>query len=62
MGISAGADRVNYPCQSLIPFAVVGSESSVIIDGKTVRGRKSRYGVVNVENENHCEFVFLRSE
>lgn len=48
--------------QSLIPFAVVGSERSVIIDGKTVRGRKNRYGVVNVENENHCEFVFLRSE
>lgn len=47
--------------QSLIPFAVVGSERNIIIDGKTVRGRKNRYGVVNVENENHCEFVLLRN-
>jgi len=33
----------------------------VVIDGKAVRGRKNRYGVVNVENENHCEFVYLRN-
>jgi septin family protein len=47
--------------QSIIPFAVVGSESNVIIDGKSVRGRKNRWGVVNVENENHCEFMHLRN-
>lgn len=45
----------------MIPFAVVGSERSVIIDGKSVRGRKNRWGVVNVENEKHCEFVYLRN-
>lgn len=45
----------------MIPFAVVGSERSVIIDGKSVRGRKNRWGVVNVEDENHCEFVYLRN-
>lgn len=52
----------NFRCfQSLIPFAVIGSERNVIIDGKAVRGRKNRYGVINVENENHCEFVYLRN-
>lgn len=53
--------ELNDRIRSLIPFAVVGSEKNIIIDGKTVRGRKNRYGVINVENENHCEFVFLRN-
>ena len=33
----------------------------MIIDGKSVRGRKNRWGVVNVEDANHCEFVHLRN-
>lgn len=45
----------------MIPFSVVGSEREVIIDGKPVRGRKNRWGVVNVEDETHCEFVYLRN-
>ena len=45
----------------MIPFAVVGSELNVIIGGKSVRGRKNRWGVVNVEDETHCEFVSLRN-
>ena len=47
--------------QNVIPFAVVGSEASVIIDGKSVRGRKNRWGVINVENPAHCEFMHLRN-
>jgi len=47
--------------QAIIPFAIVGSERNVIIDGKPVRGRKNRWGVINVEDENHCEFVYLRN-
>lgn len=46
--------------QKIIPFAVVGSERNVIIKGKTVRGRKNRWGIINVEDETHCEFVYLR--
>ena len=49
------------PHQNYIPFAVVGSEREVIIDGKPVRGRKNRWGVINVEDETHCEFVYLRN-
>lgn len=45
----------------MLPFAVVGSERNVIIDGKPVRGRKNRWGVINVEDERHCEFVYLRN-
>lgn len=53
--------ELNERIRDLIPLAVVGSERTVVVDGKTVIGRKSRYGVVNVENENHCEFVYLRN-
>lgn len=52
---------LNARIREMIPFAVVGSQSNVIIDGKPVRGRKTRYGVVNVEDERHCEFVYLRN-
>lgn len=47
--------------QSLIPFAVVGSERNVIVDGKPVRGRKNKWGIINVENEQHCDFNYLRN-
>ncbi|KIJ69188.1 hypothetical protein HYDPIDRAFT_80824 [Hydnomerulius pinastri MD-312] len=53
--------QLNESIRSMIPFAVVGSERSVIIEGKSVRGRKNRWGVVNVEDENHCEFMHLRN-
>jgi len=44
-----------------MPFAVVGSEKNVTINGRQVRGRANRWGVINVEDENHCEFVYLRN-
>jgi septin 3/9/12 len=33
----------------------------VIIDGRSVRGRRNRWGVVNVEDSSHCEFMQLRN-
>jgi len=51
---------LNERIKQMIPFAIVGSEKNVVIDGKSVRGRRNRWGVINVENENHCEFVHLR--
>ncbi|KAF8252826.1 cell division/GTP binding protein [Wilcoxina mikolae CBS 423.85] len=52
---------LNAQIKNIIPFAVVGSEKSIIVDGKQVRGRQNRWGVINVENESHCEFVYLRN-
>ncbi|KAJ7811641.1 Septin-type guanine nucleotide-binding (G) domain-containing protein [Mycena olivaceomarginata] len=51
---------INEAIRAKVPFAIVGSETNVIIDGKSVRGRKNRWGVVNVENKEHCEFMDLR--
>ncbi|KAE8321035.1 cell division/GTP binding protein [Aspergillus sergii] len=47
--------------QDIIPFAVVGSERTIVVNGQQVRGRQNRWGVINVEDENHCEFVYLRN-
>ncbi|KAG8960473.1 cell division control protein [Tulasnella sp. 425] len=52
---------LNETIRNIIPFAVVGSERNVLIDGKPVRGRKNKWGVINVEDETHCEFVHLRN-
>ncbi|CAJ0869584.1 9265_t:CDS:2, partial [Entrophospora sp. SA101] len=38
---------LNERIKQTIPFAVVGSEKNVIIDGKSVHGRKNRWGVIN---------------
>lgn len=40
---------------------MVGSEKSIIVNGKQVRGRQNRWGVINIEDEEHCEFVYLRN-
>jgi len=53
--------QLNADIRSIIPFAVVGSANNLIIDGKSVRGRRNRWGVVNVEDVNHCEFMHLRN-
>lgn len=51
---------LNSSIQSLMPFAVVGSEKTMVVDGVPVRCRPTRSGIVNVENPEHCEFVYLR--
>jgi septin 7 len=46
---------------SKIPFAVVGSDNVVQTpDGRLVRGRAYPWGVIEVDNEDHCDFVKLR--
>ncbi|XP_035882536.1 septin-10 isoform X5 [Phyllostomus discolor] len=43
-----------------LPFAVVGSMDEVKIGNKMVKARQYPWGIVQVENENHCDFVKLR--
>lgn len=47
--------------QETIPFAVVGSNAIVEVNNKKVRGRMYPWGVVEVENMEHCDFVTLRN-
>ncbi|KEI40745.1 uncharacterized protein L969DRAFT_85967 [Mixia osmundae IAM 14324] len=51
----------NTEIMSKIPFAVVGSDQEVMgPDGKPVRGRQYPWGLIDVDNEDHCDFVKLR--
>ncbi|KAM0751589.1 putative cell division control protein CDC3 [Meredithblackwellia eburnea MCA 4105] len=44
-----------------IPFAIVGSDAIVATpDGRQVRGRNYPWGTIEVDNEDHCDFVKLR--
>ncbi|KAJ8787867.1 hypothetical protein J1605_005671 [Eschrichtius robustus] len=43
-----------------LPFAVVGSMDEVKVGNKMVKARQYPWGIVQVENENHCDFVKLR--
>ncbi|XP_014780244.1 septin-2 [Octopus bimaculoides] len=47
--------------QEAVPFAVVGSSESFEVNGKKVRGRRYPWGVVEVENPDHCDFIKLRT-
>ncbi len=47
--------------QEAVPFAVVGSSTVIEIRGRKVRGRMYPWGVVEVENPDHCDFIKLRT-
>ncbi|KAH2760824.1 hypothetical protein KXW10_000754 [Aspergillus fumigatus] len=51
----------NAELRGLMPFAIVGSEDFVEIDGRKVRARQYPWGVVEVENPRHSDFLAIRS-
>ncbi|KAJ6667442.1 hypothetical protein lerEdw1_016563 [Lerista edwardsae] len=52
--------KINATMNGHLPFAIVGSLEEVKIGNKTVKARQYPWGIVQVENENHCDFVKLR--
>ncbi|XP_057171642.1 septin-14 isoform X2 [Ursus arctos] len=52
--------QMNSSMNGQLPFAVVGSMDEVKVGKRMVRGRQYPWGVLQVENENHCDFVKLR--
>merc|ERR1712045_1104928 len=52
--------ETNKQMNGILPFAVVGSNDFVKVGNKMVRARQYPWGVVQVENENHCDFTKLR--
>nr|XP_039324285.1 septin-10-like [Saimiri boliviensis boliviensis] len=52
--------KINAAMNGQLPFAVVGSMDEVKVGNKMVKARQYPWGVVQVENENHCDFVKLR--
>lgn len=54
-------NKLNNLLKSKLPFAIVGSNTLIEVDGKTVRGRHYPWGLVNVDDLNHCDFMALRT-
>ncbi|CDQ72912.1 unnamed protein product [Oncorhynchus mykiss] len=52
--------KVNTTMNGHLPFAVVGSTEELMVGNKMVKARQYPWGVVQVENESHCDFVKLR--
>ncbi|OAJ36579.1 hypothetical protein, variant [Batrachochytrium dendrobatidis JEL423] len=41
-------------------YPTLGSDKEVEVAGKKIRGRKYPWGIIEVDNETHCDFVKLR--
>ncbi|XP_069747272.1 septin-11-like isoform X2 [Narcine bancroftii] len=52
--------KINSTMNGHLPFAVIGSTEEVKVGNKMVKARQYPWGVVQVENENHSDFVKLR--
>ncbi|CAB3384983.1 septin-1 isoform X2 [Cloeon dipterum] len=44
-----------------VPFAVCGANTLLEVKGRKVRGRQYPWGVIEVENPEHCDFIKLRT-
>merc|ERR1739838_157812 len=60
MGEDETVAEANRDNNNHLPFAVVGSSEFIKVGNKNVRARQYPWGVVQVENENHCDFTRLR--
>ncbi|GMM29155.1 septin [Martiniozyma asiatica (nom. inval.)] len=53
--------QFNSDITALLPFSVIGSEDIITTPaGESVRGRRTKWGFINVEDVTQCEFVYLR--
>ncbi|KAI8583541.1 hypothetical protein K450DRAFT_221655 [Umbelopsis ramanniana AG] len=51
----------NSELRTLLPFAIIGSDEEIVVNGRTVRGRQYPWGAVEVDNPKHSDFARLRS-
>lgn len=51
----------NAELRGLMPFAIVGSDEVIEIDGRKAAARQYPWGVVEVDNPRHSDFLAIRS-
>ncbi|KAK5954753.1 Cell division control protein 11 [Knufia fluminis] len=51
----------NAELRGLMPFAIVGSEDVIDVGGRRVRARQYPWGIVEVDNPRHSDFLAIRS-
>lgn len=44
-----------------MPFAIVGSEEEIEVNGEPIRARRYPWGIVEVDNPQHSDFGRLRN-
>lgn len=52
---------IDFPSQNLLPFAIIGSEEEVEVNGELIRARVYPWGYAEVDNPKHSDFSRLRS-
>lgn len=57
---SAAAASTTTDLTESIPLAVIGPNVVVEVDGEAKRGRRYPWGMVDIDNEAHCDFEKLR--
>lgn len=60
MDDQAASDHARQLIESM-PFSIIGSEEEFEVNGQQIRGRKYPWGIVEIENDQHCDFRKLRS-
>lgn len=53
--------KVLRQLRTRVPFAIVGANTVIEVDGKKIRGRRYPWGIAEVENLDHCDFIALRN-
>lgn len=53
--------RQDEELKQSVPFAVIGSNTIFEVGGKKIRGRQYPWGIVDVENSSHSDFIKLRT-
>ncbi|XP_020893940.1 septin-2 [Exaiptasia diaphana] len=53
--------EINQELKLSVPFAVIGSNRVVDLNGRKTRVRQYPWGYTEVENPDHCDFVMLRN-
>ena len=43
-----------------MPFSLIGSDGTFVVNSKNVRGRQYPWGICQVDNTEHCDFSRLR--
>lgn len=51
----------NKAIQDAMPFAVIGSTTTMEVNGEKIRGRAYPWGVVSIEDAEHSDFTILRN-
>ncbi|KAG0146524.1 hypothetical protein CROQUDRAFT_657345 [Cronartium quercuum f. sp. fusiforme G11] len=51
----------NSELRAMLPFAIVGSEDEIEVGGELVRARRYPWGIVQVDNPSHSDFLRLRT-